>query len=116
MLCSGESLLNTFCSNYSLGRGGRCLAVLLDRRKECHGDQNHHTASTRVLNPFLLPTLSPRMYENQGLPLDAPERFRIEILFSPGVSYDLAAAPPRPDHTFPSVRRVPMQAQVGEDA
>lgn len=54
------------------------------------------------------------MYEDQGLPLDAPERFRIEILFSPGVSYDLAAAPPRPDHTFPSVRRVPMQVQVSE--
>ncbi len=29
-----------------------------------------------------------RMYENKSVPVDAPERFRVEILFSPGSNYN----------------------------
>jgi inositol hexakisphosphate/diphosphoinositol-pentakisphosphate kinase len=28
------------------------------------------------------------MYENKSVPVDAPERFRVEILFSPGSNYN----------------------------
>lgn len=29
-----------------------------------------------------------RMYENKTVPVDSPERFRVEVLFSPGANYN----------------------------
>ncbi|KAG1662672.1 hypothetical protein FOA52_014598 [Chlamydomonas sp. UWO 241] len=61
-----------------------------------------------------------RMYENKAVPVDAPERFRLEILFSPGAASDpFTAASQQPaqqsachTHTMPAVSRKQVQAQA----
>jgi hypothetical protein len=51
-----------------------------------------------------------RMYESKSVPFDDPERFRIEILFSPGASHDpFEMARIEDDHVLPPVPRVHME-------
>ncbi len=48
-----------------------------------------------------------RMYENNTVPVSAPERFRVEISFSPGAAYDPTELIPRlNNHVLPVVPRV----------
>mmetsp|Transcript_25598 Transcript_25598/g.75672 ORF Transcript_25598/g.75672 Transcript_25598/m.75672 type:complete len:1449 (-) Transcript_25598:644-4990(-) len=57
-----------------------------------------------------------RMYENKAVPVGSAERFRLEILFSPGAASDPFAAPADPAlsahaHCNPPVARMRMHAQ-----
>eukprot|EP00891_Asterochloris_glomerata_P003679 jgi/Astpho2/3679/gw1.00060.3.1_t len=48
-----------------------------------------------------------RMFENKRVPVDSPERFRMEVLFSPGAAYSpYAVVPLHQDHTLPVTQRV----------
>lgn len=50
-----------------------------------------------------------RMFENTQLPLDDPNRFRVEVLFSPGAAYDpTEVIPPKKDHVLPVAPRKPL--------
>ncbi len=44
--------------------------------------------------------------------MDSPERFRIEILFSPGANYDPFEVDLQEDHTLPPVPREHMENDV----
>lgn len=43
------------------------------------------------------------------MPLDSPERFRVEILFSPGANYNPFEMSVEEDHVLPPVPRVHME-------
>ena len=48
-----------------------------------------------------------RMYENKTVPVDAPDRFRVEVSLSPGSAFDpISTVPPEGDHTLGTVPRV----------
>jgi inositol hexakisphosphate/diphosphoinositol-pentakisphosphate kinase len=49
------------------------------------------------------------MYESRNVPIDSPDRFRIEILFSPGANYNPFEVSIEEDHTLPPVPRVHME-------
>lgn len=45
------------------------------------------------------------------MPVDSPERFRVEILFSPGASHNpFEVVPLKQDHTLPVLPRMPLHA------
>ncbi len=45
------------------------------------------------------------------VPVDSPERFRVEILFSPGASHNpFEVVPLKQDHTLPVLPRMPLHA------
>ena len=50
-----------------------------------------------------------RMYEAKTVPFDSPERFRVEILFSPGANYNPFEASIEEDHVLQPVPRVHME-------
>lgn len=53
-----------------------------------------------------------RMYENKSVPVDAPDRFRVEILFSPGANHNpFEASTIMKNHALPPVARVPVHGQ-----
>ncbi|KAI3438574.1 hypothetical protein D9Q98_001000 [Chlorella vulgaris] len=53
-----------------------------------------------------------RMFENVTLPLDDPNRFRLETLFSPGAAYDpTEVIPAKKDHVLPVAPRVPLHPE-----
>ena len=53
------------------------------------------------------------MYENNQVPVTAPERFRVEITFSPGAAYNpTEVVPAGNNHALPTIPRVPLN-QVG---
>ncbi|KAK9823756.1 hypothetical protein WJX72_005206 [[Myrmecia] bisecta] len=55
-----------------------------------------------------------RMYENKKVPVDSPERFRVELLFSPGASHNpYEVIPIKKDHTLPIAPRVPLHKGEG---
>lgn len=54
------------------------------------------------------------MYENKSVPLDAPERFRVEILYSPGSNYNpFELQLTERDHVLPVLPRVPLHCDDG---
>ena len=53
-----------------------------------------------------------RMYECKRAPVSSPDRFRLEVLFSPGAAYDPLTTAPR-DHTLPVCPRWHMEADGG---
>ena len=45
------------------------------------------------------------------VPVDSPERFRVEVLFSPGASHNpFEVVPLKQDHTLPVLPRMPLHA------
>lgn len=53
------------------------------------------------------------MYENKRVPVTAPERFRVELSFSPGSAHNpIQVVPARNNHALPVVPRVALN-QVG---
>jgi len=53
-----------------------------------------------------------RMYERARVPVSSPDRFRVEVLFSPGASVDPVACPPV-DHTLPVCPRWHLERDGG---
>ena len=53
-----------------------------------------------------------RMYERARVPVSSPDRFRVEVLFSPGASVDPVACPPT-DHTLPVCPRWHLERDGG---
>ncbi|CAG9465009.1 unnamed protein product [Pedinophyceae sp. YPF-701] len=55
-----------------------------------------------------------RMYENKRVPLESPKRFRVEILFSSGASFNpFKVRPVESDHVLPVAGRIPLHAGDG---
>ncbi|KAJ9510909.1 hypothetical protein QJQ45_027864 [Haematococcus lacustris] len=54
-----------------------------------------------------------RMYENKAVPVDSSQRFRVEVLLSPGAAYDPTLVHP-PRHALPTVPRVHLNAGTAE--
>ena len=55
------------------------------------------------------------MYENKRVPVTSPERFRVELSFSPGSAHNpVQVVPARNNHALPVVPRVALN-QVGGD-
>eukprot|EP00955_Chlamydomonas_euryale_P045615 353195-Chlamydomonas_euryale.AAC.3 len=56
-----------------------------------------------------------RMYENKHVPVHAPERFRVEISFSPGAAYNpLEVSPQLGPHVLDTVPRVQLNEGIAE--
>jgi len=53
-----------------------------------------------------------RMYERARVPVSSPDRFRVEVLFSPGASVDPVSCPPA-DHTLPVCPRWHLERDGG---
>lgn len=53
-----------------------------------------------------------RMYERARVPVSSPDRFRVEVLFSPGASVDPVSCPPV-DHTLPVCPRWHLERDGG---
>ena len=49
------------------------------------------------------------MYESKTVPFESPERFRIEILFSPGANFNPFEVDLTEDHVLPPVSRVHLE-------
>ena len=55
-----------------------------------------------------------RMYERARVPVSSPDRFRVEVLFSPGASVDpISCSPPVEDHTLPVCPRWHLERDGG---
>ncbi|KAG2489657.1 hypothetical protein HYH03_011935 [Edaphochlamys debaryana] len=56
-----------------------------------------------------------RMYENKTVPVDAPERFRVEVLFSPGANYNPFdfTMPLHNNHVLPTIPRTALHKADG---
>lgn len=55
-----------------------------------------------------------RMYENKTVPVDAPERFRVEMLFSPGTNYSpFDVVPLHNNHVLPTLARTVLSKGEG---
>ena len=60
-------------------------------------------------------TAIPRMYENKAVPVDAPERFRVEVSMSPGAAFNpILTLPENHDHTLGTVPRVQLNLGMAE--
>ncbi|KAK9917336.1 hypothetical protein WJX75_003277 [Coccomyxa subellipsoidea] len=55
-----------------------------------------------------------RMYENKRVPVESAERFRVEVLFSPGAGHNpFEVIPIKQDHTLPIALRTPLHRDLG---
>ncbi|KAI8468422.1 MAG: histidine phosphatase superfamily-domain-containing protein [Monoraphidium minutum] len=55
-----------------------------------------------------------KMFENKQVPLDSPDRFVVEVLFSNGANHDpTRVVPLANDHTLPVVPRAPLHTGMG---
>ncbi|CAL8465105.1 g4640 [Coccomyxa elongata] len=55
-----------------------------------------------------------RMYENKRVPVESAERFRVELLFSPGAGHNpFEVIPIKQDHTLPIALRTPLHRGTG---
>ncbi|KXZ56516.1 hypothetical protein GPECTOR_1g463 [Gonium pectorale] len=56
-----------------------------------------------------------RMYENKTVPVDSPERFRVEVLFSPGANYNPFNfnMPLHNNHVLPTIPRTSLHKNDG---
>ncbi|CAK0787238.1 hypothetical protein CVIRNUC_010454 [Coccomyxa viridis] len=69
----------------------------------------HNTTELDYMTHIVL-----RMFENKKVPVDSPERFRVEVLFSPGASHNpFEVVPLKQDHTLPVLPRMPLHAGAG---
>jgi len=81
----------------------------------------HCTAQHSAARPHLQPptsNLSPHTHQHHRrhpqVPLDSPDRFLVEVLFSNGANFDpTRVVPLANDHTLPVVPRAPLHTGIG---
>ena len=77
-------------------------------------NKSKHTARLKDNTPELdyMTHVVVRMYERARVPVSSPDRFRVEVLFSPGASVDPVSSPPV-DHTLPVCPRWHLERDGG---
>lgn len=92
------------------------LLLLLSTPRPRQIDNTDATARLKDNTPELdyMTHVVVRMYERARVPVSSPDRFRVEVLFSPGASVDPVSCPPAGgDHTLPVCPRWHLERDGG---
>ncbi|KAL0037051.1 hypothetical protein WJX77_010637 [Trebouxia sp. C0004] len=90
-----HSLINVLRFSHLAGvdNGGPVSAMVSEEAQQLLHDATELDYLTHIII---------RMYENKRVPVDSPQRFRVELLFSPGASFNpYEVVPLHKDHTLP---------------